>query len=132
MTKKTSPVNKTSLLDVVIAGIQEVKGHDIVCLDLREIKHAISDYFVICHGNSHTQVDAIARSIDKETESQLNESAVHIEGRNNSEWVLMDYTDVVVHIFYKEARPFYALEELWADAKATHIEDVVVNMKTID
>jgi ribosome-associated protein len=126
MTKRKSPVNKASLLDVIIAGIQEVKGNEIIYLDLREIKHAIADYFVVCHGNSHTQVDAIARSVEKETETILNESALHIEGRGNSEWVLMDYGDIVVHIFHKDARPFYALEDLWADAKATLVEELSV------
>jgi ribosome-associated protein len=126
MTKRKSPVNKASLLDVIIAGVQEVKGNEIIYLDLREIKHAIADYFVVCHGNSHTQVDAIARSVEKETETILNESALHIEGRGNSEWVLMDYGDIVVHIFHKDARPFYALEDLWADAKATLVEELSV------
>lgn len=109
-------------MDAVIDGIQEIKGEEINVIDLRGIPHAIADYFIVCHGNSHTQVDAIARSVERETEKQLDESPWHKEGLNNAEWVLLDYTDVVVHVFYKEARAFYGLEDLWADAHITEVK----------
>ena len=108
-------------MDAVIDGILEVKGQEITVLDLRKLDHAIADFFVICHGNSHTQVDAIARSVEKETEKQVNESPLHKEGMNNAEWILLDYSDIVVHAFHKDARPFYSLEQLWADADITEV-----------
>lgn len=121
MTRKNKENNTEKLLGAIVDGILEVKGEDINCLDLRKIDHAIADYFVICHGNSHTQVDAIAKSVERETEKQLNESPWHKEGLNNAEWVLLDYSNIVVHVFYKEARPFYSLEELWADAELRNV-----------
>lgn len=126
MAKKIAPDTSRILADAVIAGMQEVKGHEIVCLDLRKIPHAIADFFVICHGNSHTQVDALARSIERETELKINESPWHKEGLSNAEWVLLDYGDVVAHVFYREARSFYGLEDLWADATIEKIEEAAV------
>jgi ribosome-associated protein len=126
MAKKNAPESSRVLADTVIAGMQEVKGHEIICLDLRKIPHAIADFFVICHGNSHTQVDALARSIERETELKLNESPWHKEGLTNSEWVLLDYGDVVAHVFYRESRSFYGLEDLWADAGIEKIEEAAV------
>jgi len=82
----------------------------------------MTDYFVICHGNSNTQVQAIAQSVEKETQKTLGDSPWHIEGTRNAKWVLMDYVNVVVHIFDQEARGFYALEDLWADAEMKHIK----------
>lgn len=121
MTKKKALDSTEQLVDVITDGILEVKGEEITCLDLRNIEHAIADFFVVCHGNSHTQVDAIARSVERETEMKLDESPWHKEGLNNAEWVLLDYSDVVVHIFHKDARPFYGLEELWADAEIKEV-----------
>lgn len=131
MSKRSRPAAKPGLLEVVIDGIREVKGHDIVSLDLRAIPHAITDYFVVCHGNSHTQVDAISRSVERETEKRLNESPWHKEGLRGAEWVLLDYSDIVVHIFHRDARPFYGLEDLWADAKANRYEDKKENSENV-
>jgi ribosome-associated protein len=122
MTAKKKKDSFDSLIECIVDGILEVKGHDIVVLDLRSISNAAADYFIICHGTSRTQAEAISRSIEKETQKKLNEQAWHIEGLRNSQWILMDYINIVVHIFEKEAREYYALEELWADAKYIDIE----------
>jgi ribosome-associated protein len=121
MIKDIEKYNK-QLVDVIIDGMQEVKGHDVVCIDLRELPNSVTDYFVICHGDSNTQVAALAKSIEKLTREQLNDKPLHIEGKQNSEWILIDYVNVVVHIFYKDTRKFYDLEGLWADAKIKKIE----------
>ena len=108
---------------VVVKGMQEKKALDIAVIDLREIKNAIADFFVICSGSSDTQLDAIADSVDEEVNKVFNENPWHSEGRTNKEWVLLDYANVVVHIFRKDRREFYALENLWGDAKITQVTD---------
>ena len=123
MSKKIKAVSPSKVLaEVVVKGMQEVKGHEIRLLDLTKIKGAVCDYFVVCHGDSNTQVEAIARSIEKQTGKELKEKPWHIEGKENAEWVLLDYVDVVAHIFYREAREFYNIEGLWADAPTEKIE----------
>ncbi len=102
--------------------MQEKKAIDITVLDLRNVKNSVADYFVICSGNSDTQLDSIAESIDKEVYDSFKENPWHQEGKQNKEWVLLDYVDVVAHIFKKETRSFYALEDLWGDAGITKIE----------
>ena len=111
-------------VDVVIRGIQEVKGKDIVHLDLRNIQNAVSDHFVICHGDSNTQVEAIAGSVQRMMKENLKERPWHVEGTNNAEWVLVDYVNIVVHVFHRDKREFYDLEGLWADATVNAIENV--------
>lgn len=112
------------LVDAIIAGIQEVKGKDIVHLDLREVPNAVSDHFIICHGDSATQVDAIQRSAEKFAREKTGEKPWHTEGSSNSEWVLMDYVNVVVHIFHRNKRSYYGLEDLWGDAASKRYENV--------
>jgi ribosome-associated protein len=112
-------------LQAVIKGIQDKKGINIVCLDLRNIKNAVCDWFVVCHGDSNTQVEAIADSVIEEVRKSTGEKPWHKEGTENAYWVLVDYVDVVVHVFYREAREFYGIESLWADAPAEHIEYLV-------
>ena len=109
-------------MDVIVKGMQEKKGENITVVDLRDIDNAACDYFVICNANSNTQVNAIAGSIQKETLETLGDKAWNKEGTDNAEWVLMDYVNVVVHVFQTPVRDFYALEELWGDAKITSIE----------
>jgi ribosome-associated protein len=106
--------------------MQEKKAFDILVLDLRKVKNAIADFFVICSGGSDKQLDAIAESVDAEVYKALNENPWHVEGKNNKEWVLLDYFDVVAHIFRKDKREFFALEKLWGDAEVTEIEDVAI------
>ncbi|MFN6379835.1 MAG: ribosome silencing factor [Flavobacteriales bacterium] len=124
MAKKILKKDDTEiLLDEIINGMQEVKAHEIVVMDLRHVENAMSDYFVICHGTSTTQVEAISRSIEKETLKSLGYRASHVEGERNAQWILMDYFDIIVHIFNDRMRDYYALEELWADAAFKRIED---------
>lgn len=116
MTKKITKKDATSLLiDSIIEGMQERKAKDIVVIDLRSIDFAMTDYFVICHGTSTTQVQAIAQSVEEQTMILSNEKPWHIEGQRQSNWILMDYVNVVVHVFEDQTRKHYALEELWSD-----------------
>ena len=121
--KKETAANSEKLSQVVVKGMQEKKASDIVVLDLRKVKNAVADFFIICSGNSDKQLDAIADSIDEEVFKAMKENPWHKEGKNNKEWMLLDYISVVVHIFKKDRREFYALEKLWGDAKTTVIED---------
>ena len=119
MTKKQA--NTDELISVIIKGIDDVKGEDIQLLDLREIDNTVCDYFVICSGNSNTQVNAISGAIHKAVSKELKDKPWHVEGQGNAEWVLMDYVNVVVHIFQKQVREYYDIESLWGDAKITQI-----------
>ena len=114
-------VNNDDLLANIIKGIEEVKGNDIDILDLREIDNTVCDYFVICNGNSNTQVNAIVHSIQKIVSKELKDKPWHVEGTENGEWVLMDYVNIVVHVFQKHIREYYNIESLWGDAKITSI-----------
>jgi len=110
------------LIALILQGIEDVKGHDIVLLDLREIENTVCDYFIICNGTSNTQVNAIVGSIQKTVSKAIQDKPWHVEGQDNSEWVLMDYVNVVVHVFQKQIREFYDIEGLWGDAKFTEIK----------
>ena len=110
------------LLDSIVDGITNVKGEDITILDLSEIDNAICQYFVICNGNSNTQVSAIAASVERTVKTEMHERPYSVEGTQNKHWILMDYTNVIVHIFQKEYREYYDIESLWGDAKETRIE----------
>jgi len=109
------------LLDKIIEGILLKKGQEIVNLDFADLENAVCSNFIICQGNSNIQVEAITQSIKKLVKEELNENPLHIEGLENAYWILMDYGDVLVHIFQKKFRDFYKLEELWADAKIEKI-----------
>ena len=119
-TKKT--ISSVDLAAAAVHGIQELKGENIVQLNLEGIDGAVSDYFIICEAVSSTQINAIKNSIEIEVKKMLGEKPWHIEGTQNGEWVLMDYVNVVVHIFNPETREFFNLEGLWADAKRTDIK----------
>ena len=114
-------MNSEQLSKVIIEGMEAKKASDVVLMDLRGVKGSVSDFFVICSGSSDTQIQAIAESVEEEVEKNANEAPWRKEGFTNREWVLIDYVNVVVHIFSKEKRNFYALEELWGDAKTTPI-----------
>lgn len=122
MTNGKDTASTQNIVDFTVKGIQEKKGTDIVILDLKKIKNAVADYFVICSGGSDTQVDAIAESVEKEVFLHCMQDPWNREGRQNKEWVLLDYVDVVVHIFKREIREFYALEDLWGDAVFKEIQ----------
>jgi len=117
-------VSTDDLIALIIKGIDEVKGENIQLLDLRDIENTVCDYFIICSGNSNTQVNAISGSIQKIVSKELKDKPWHIEGQTNSEWVLMDYVNVAVHIFQKHIREYYDIESLWGDAKITEIKSV--------
>lgn len=114
--------NTDALIAMILKGIEDVKGNDIDILDLREIDNTACDYFIICNGNSNTQVNAIVGSIQKTVSKELKDKPWHVEGTENAEWVLMDYVNIVVHVFQKHIREYYDIEGLWGDAKFTSIQ----------
>ncbi|WP_281540861.1 ribosome silencing factor [Maribacter aestuarii] len=113
------------LIALILQGIEDVKGLNINLLDLREIENTVCDYFIICNGTSNTHVNAIVGSIQKIVSKSIKDKPWHIEGEDNAEWVLMDYVNVVVHVFQKQIRDFYDIEGLWGDAKFTTIESSI-------
>ena len=113
------------LIALILQGIEDVKGHNTNVLDLREIENTVCDYFIICNGTSNTHVNAIVGSIQKTVSKAIQDKPWHIEGQDNAEWVLMDYVNVVVHVFQKHIRDFYDIEGLWGDAKFTAIESSI-------
>ena len=117
-----SPVKM--LVDSIVKGIQEKKGQDITVIDLKGIDGAIAQYFVVCQGNTPTQVEAITDSIAETTRIEQQEKPVRIVGLELAQWVAMDYTDVMVHIFVPDMRNYYNIESLWQDAKQTEIPNL--------
>lgn len=117
MLKPKREETSEKITEVIIHGIQEKKGKEIVSLDLRNIAGAACDCFIICHADSTTQVRAIAESIEEEMYKSMKEDPWHKEGFENCEWILLDYINVVVHVFMTEKRDFYGVEDLWGDAK---------------
>jgi ribosome-associated protein len=109
--------------DTVIKGMFEKKAQDVTVMDLRQVKNAICDFFVLCSGGSDTQIDAIAQSVEAEVWKASRQHAWHQEGRSNREWILIDYVDVVVHVFRKDRRAFYDLEQLWGDADIRQLSE---------
>ena len=105
------------LLENIINSIKDVKAKELISLDLRKINSAICKYFVICTGNSNTHVNSIEDNVKKNISQILGEKPLHIEGNNIGEWVVMDYGDIIVHIFQKKAREYFNIEEFWGDAK---------------
>ncbi|WP_292011166.1 ribosome silencing factor [Chryseobacterium sp.] len=114
---------KQELLDKIVEAIQDVKGEDIMIFDLSNIENSVAQTFIICSGNSNTQVSAIAGSVEKKVRNELKDRPWHVEGTENAMWVLLDYVSVVVHVFQKQVREYYDIEELWGDAKITRIEN---------
>jgi ribosome-associated protein len=122
MKETKAEANSDILAELVVKGMQEKKASDIVVLNLKSLKNAVSDYFVIASASSDTQLDAIASSIEEEIYKATRQNPWQSEGRTNKEWVLLDYVDVVAHVFLKDKREFYALEELWGDAGIKRVE----------
>ncbi len=112
------------LVNAVVEGIQEKKGVNITVLDLTSVENTISSFFVICDGDSNVHVDAISDSIEEYVRKKVEEKPYHIEGRENAQWILLDYFDVVVHVFQRSARSFYNLESLWADGVRTDVPNL--------
>ena len=113
------------LVETITEGIQEKKGEKIVIADLTHLEGAIAKYFIICQGNSPTQVEAIAESVGDFCRKKLSEKPANVSGLDNDQWVAIDYVDVLVHIFQPEVRQFYDLEHLWEDANLTEINDTL-------
>lgn len=111
-----------NLNDLIIDSIQDIKGKRIIMLDLRELDDAPTDFFIICEGESSTQVRAISNNIVKRVKEEMDQRPSHSEGVSGSQWVLVDYFNTVVHVFHPEARSFYELEDLWSDANVIEYE----------
>lgn len=118
---KKKQAGASTLVKYAVKGIEEKKGNEIVCINLKKIPNNACDYFVVCEGNSRTQVQAIAGSVEEFVEKNTGTRPWHVEGLENGEWVLLDYVDVAVHVFQPEARSHYSLENLWADAEITKV-----------
>lgn len=116
--KKIKKNNSEELKKIVVDAILDKKGNEVLELDLRNIEASVADYFIVCHGNSTTQVNAIADSVYKEVKDKLGLIPKGQEGKQNATWIILDYFDIVVHVFFNETREYYQLEELWSDAIA--------------
>ncbi|MFM9055542.1 MAG: ribosome silencing factor [Bacteroidota bacterium] len=123
VSRKKTEYAHTALLDAMIKGVQEKKARNITVMDLRNLDGAPADFFIVCSGDSGTQVEAIARSIEEQVEKDCGEQPAHIEGTKNAQWVLIDYIAVVAHIFQPEQRDYYGLEHLWGDAVITVLNE---------
>jgi ribosome-associated protein len=119
MVKKKIANLSTYLSEIAVHGIQEKKGNDIVRLDLRNLNSSVSDYFIVCNADSTTQVKAIADSVEDEIYKLTQTNPWRKEGLDNADWIILDYFDIVVHIFRTEKREFYGIEDLWGDAETT-------------
>ena len=130
---KKSKEKAAELSKIVVKGMQEKKANQVTLLNLKEVPNAVADYFVICSGTSDTHLDAIADSVEKEVWQENAEYPWHREGNQNKEWILLDYVNVVVHIFKAETRKFYGLENLWGDARLIEISsEEDINMDNIN
>ncbi len=114
---KNKVLNESAVIsELAIHGIQEKKGNDIVRLDLRNVNSSVADYFIICHADSATQVKAIASSVEEEIYKAIKQDPWRKEGMQHGEWILLDYVDVIVHVFKTDKREYYGVEDLWGDA----------------
>lgn len=121
--KSKEVLNSNELSDLVVQGMLERKASDVVVMDLREVKNSVADFFVLCSGNSDTQIDSISESVEDQVYKHSQQNPWQREGKENREWIIIDYVNVVAHVFNTEKRSFYALEELWGDAKITSITE---------
>lgn len=120
----TTKQSSQELNDIIIDAIQDIKGQNIIKLDLRKLDDAPTDFFIICEGESNTQVQAIAANIQKRIKQELQTFPSHVEGKQGALWVLVDYFLTIVHIFHPEKRAYYELEDLWSDAQITEYADI--------
>jgi len=126
MSKKQAALSSDKLSELVVKGMQEKKAINIRVLDLRNVKNSVADFFVVCSGSSDTHMAGIAESVEDVVYKIIEQKPWHKEGRNNKSWVLLDYVDVVTHIFSNDSRIFYGIEDLWADAEVTEVEEATV------
>lgn len=121
--KNSSPKQTSGLLESIVEGMQERKAKNIQILNLQGIENRVTDYFVICDADSNTHVNSIADSIEEMAEKMTTERPYHTEGQQNGEWILIDYINIVAHVFLREAREHYNIEGLWGDAEITLVND---------
>lgn len=121
---KNNPIHTEELNNLIVDSIHDIKGKNVLKLDLRKLDDAPADFFIICEGDSNTQVKAISENIRKRIKLELGQFPTHSEGSQNARWICMDYFETVVHVFYKETRVFYELEDLWSDADTTEYANV--------
>ena len=126
MSKREVALSSDKLSELIVKGMQEKKAIDISVLDLRKVTNSVADFFIVCSGNSDTHMAGIAESVEEEVYKVDKQKPWNKEGSNNKSWVLLDYVDVVTHIFSKEDRSFYRIEDLWADAEITKVEETAV------
>jgi len=112
------------LNDLIVDAIQDIKGKDIVKFDLRQLEESSTDFFIICHGNSNTQIAGIINNVEKRVYDTLGIRPNHSEGKQSKSWMLVDYFSVVVHVFSKDKREFYNIEDLWSDAAVTSYDNI--------
>jgi len=122
ISKQKSNQDTEELKKAIITAIEDKKGENIVVIEIGKIENAITDYFIICNANSNTQVNAISDGIERDVKTKVHQRPWHTEGRENSQWIVLDYISVIVHVFQTPYRHFYQLEELWADAPMQKIE----------
>jgi len=113
-----------NLNDLIVDAIRDIKGQNIVKLDLTKLEDSSTDYFIVCQGESVTQVNAIANNVKRRAKQELDMAAFHTEGTDGSKWILIDFFDTVVHVFYPETRSFYDIEDLWSDADVVEYQDI--------
>lgn len=121
---KNKETDTVELTELIIDSIQDIKGKNIIKMDLRHLDDAPTDFFIICEGESSTQISSIADNVMKRMKEEMGMRPSHVEGKNASTWVLVDYFDIIVHVFYPETRHFYELEDLWSDAKTTEYQNI--------
>jgi ribosome-associated protein len=119
--KNSTKEQTTSLLDAIVEGMQEKKAKHITIINLSKLENRVADYFVICDADSNTHVSAIADSLEETVLKHTKEKPYHSEGYQNAEWILVDYVNIVAHVFLRETREFYNIEGLWADGEITNI-----------
>jgi len=115
-TTKEAPAFQGNLQELIIQSLIEKKGEQIVCIDLKAMHHVLFDYFIICTGNSKPHVETLGDFVQESTKKLSGQRPSYVEGRANGEWVLLDYFNIIVHIFQPEIRQFYNIESLWSDA----------------
>lgn len=121
--KSATKEQTTGLLDAIVAGMQDKKAKNITVINLTKLENRVCDYFVICDADSTTHVNAIADSLEESVMKKTGEKPYHSEGYQNAEWILIDYVNIVAHVFMRETREFYNIEGLWADGEITEIND---------
>lgn len=122
--QENKEISQEDMNDLIVDAIQDIKGKNILKLDLRKLEDAPADYFIVCEGDSNTQVKAIAGNINRRVRDEAFIRSSHIEGMDTGQWVLVDYFNTLVHIFHRETRDFYQIEDLWSDAKTIEYQNL--------